>query len=151
MSATVESLASKIVVTANPETTAAHAAQLMRQYHIGSLVVVDVAAGDDRAVGIVTDRDLVLAVMAEGLDPALFTVGDIMSTQLVTVPATACLIDATRLLHQHRVRRLIVTDDAGRVVGLVALEDILESLTREFSELVFALRDARDREIKERR
>jgi CBS-domain-containing membrane protein len=90
-------------------------------------------------------------VMAEGLDPALFTVGDIMSTELVTAPAGAGLIDATRLLHRHRVRRLIVIDEAGRVVGLAALEDILEALTREFSELVFALRGARDREIKERR
>ncbi|MBK6863952.1 MAG: CBS domain-containing protein [Ideonella sp.] len=151
MSATLESLASPIIVTATPETTATRAAQLMREHHVGSLVVVDAAAADGKAVGIVTDRDLVLAVVAEELDPALFTVGDIMSTELVTAPASAGLIDATRLLHQHRVRRLIVTDDAGRVVGLAALEDILEALTREFGELVFALRGARDREIKERR
>jgi CBS domain-containing protein len=151
MSATLGALASAIVVTANPETTAARAAQLMREHHVGSLVVVDATANDGKAVGIVTDRDLVLAVMAEGLDPALFTVGDIMSTELVTAPAGAGLIDATRLLHRHRVRRLVVVDEAGRVVGLAALEDILEALTREFSELVFALRSARDREIKERR
>ena len=151
MSATLESLASPIVVTANPETTATRAAQLMRQHHVGSLVVVDATADDGKPVGIVTDRDLVLAVMAEALDPALFTVGDIMSTELVTAKAGAGLIDATRLLHKHRVRRLVVIDDAGRVVGLAALEDILEALTREFGELVFALRGARDREIKERR
>ena len=151
MSARLESLASKIVVTANPDTTAARAAQLMREHHVGSLVVVDAKTGDGKAIGIVTDRDLVLAVMAEELDPALFTVGDIMSTDLVTVPASADLIDATRLLHERRVRRLIVTDDAGRVVGLATLEDILESLTREFGELVFALRGARDREIRERK
>ena len=151
MSAKLESLASKIVVTANPDTTATRAAQLMREHHVGSLVVVDAKTGDGKAIGIVTDRDLVLAVMAEELDPALFTVGDIMSTDLVTVPASADLIDATRLLHERRVRRLIVTDDAGRVVGLATLEDILESLTREFGELVFALRGARDREIRERK
>lgn len=151
MSANLGSLASAIVVTANPETTAARAAQLMREHHVGSLVVVDAAANDGKALGIVTDRDLVLAVMAEGLDAALFTVGDIMSTELVTAPAEAGLIDATRLLHQHRVRRLVVVDAAGRVVGLAALEDILEALTREFSELVFALRGARDREIRQRR
>ena len=151
MSATLASLATPIVVTATPETAAMRAAQLMREHHVGSLVVVDAATGDGKASGIVTDRDLVLAVMAEGLDPALFTVGDIMSTQLVTAPVGTALIDATRLLHQHRVRRLIVTDEAGRVVGLAALEDVLEALTREFSELVFALRGARDREMKERR
>ncbi len=151
MTATLDTLASAIVVTANPETSALRAAQLMREHHVGSLVVVDAASDDGKAVGIVTDRDLVLAVMAGGLDPALFTVGDIMSTELVTAPAGAGLIDATSLLQRHRVRRLIVVDEAGRVVGLAALEDILEALTREFSELVLALRGARDREIKERR
>lgn len=151
MGASVGAVATPIVVAATPETSAAQAAQLMREHHVGSLVVVEAGAASGRPVGIVTDRDLVLAVMAEGLDPGLFTVGDIMSTELVTAPASAGLIDATRLLHHHRVRRLIVTDKAGRVVGLAALEDVLESLTREFSELVFALRGARDREIKERR
>ena len=99
MSATLESLASPIIVTATPETTATRAAQLMREHHVGSLVVVDAAAADGKAVGIVTDRDLVLAVVAEELDPALFTVGDIMSTELVTAPASAGLIDATRPRH----------------------------------------------------
>src|SRR5512147_2795375 len=101
MSAKSELPATPIVVTANPETTAARAAQLMREHHVGSLVVVDAAANDGKPVGIVTDRDLVLAVMAEELDPALFTVGDIMSTELVTAPASTGLIEATRLLHRH--------------------------------------------------
>ena len=151
MPATLQSLATPIVVTATPETTSARAAQLMRQHHVGSLVVVDSADGSGKPVGIVTDRDLVLAVMAEELDPSLFTVGDIMSVELVTAPAGTDLLDATQLLRHHRVRRLIVLDDAGRVVGLAALEDLLEALTREFSDLVLALRGARDREVKERR
>jgi CBS domain-containing protein len=152
MAATLESLASTIVVTAGPETTAALGAQLMRQHHVGALVVVDAAASDSgKPVGIVTDRDLVLAVMAEGLDPALFTVGDVMSTELVTASASAGLQEATELLNRHRVRRLIVTDDAGRVVGVASLEDLLEALVREFAELVQALRSARDREVRERR
>ncbi len=150
MPATLESLATPIVVTAHPETTSVRAAQLMREHHVGSLIVVDGALGDGKPIGIVTDRDLVLAVMAEELDPALFTVGDIMSIELVTAPVGAGLLDATHLMHHHRVRRLIVTDEGGRVVGIVALEDILEALTREFGELVLALRGARDREVKER-
>jgi CBS domain-containing protein len=152
MAATLETLASAIVVTAGPDTTAALAAQMMRQHHVGALVVVDAAASDSgRPVGIVTDRDLVLAVMAEGLDPNLFTVGDVMSTSLVTAGAGANLHEAAELLNRHRVRRLIVTDDAGRVVGVASLEDLLEALAREFGDLVQALRSARDREIRERR
>lgn len=151
MPATLASLATPIVVGATLETSCVAAARSMREHHVGSLVVVDAASPSGRPVGIVTDRDLVLALMAEGLDPALFTVGDIMSRQLVTASVDTDLLDATRLLREHRVRRLIVLDDAGRVVGLAALEDLLEALSREFSELVQALRGARDREVHERR
>jgi CBS domain-containing protein len=115
MPATLESLATPIVVTATPESTAVRAAQMMREYHVGSLVVVDGASDSGKPVGIVTDRDLVLAVMAEGLDPSLFTVGDIMSVELVTAPASADLLDATQLLRRHRVRRV-----SHRAVGPLA-------------------------------
>lgn len=151
MSKTLSDIATPIVVTASPETTSAQAARLMRQHHVGSLIVVDQQSASGKPLGILTDRDLVLAVMAEGLDPALFTVGDVMSTELVTASAGAGLLEATELLNRHRVRRLIVTDDAGRVVGVASLEDLLEALVREFGDLVQALRSARDREIKERR
>ncbi len=151
MPATLKSMATPIVVTANPDTTAARAAQLMREHHVGCLIVVDGASNSGKPVGIVTDRDLVLAVMAEGLDPSLFTVGDIMSVDLVTAPIDADLLDAARMLRRHRVRRLIVLDEEERVVGVGTLEDLLQTLTWEFSELVMAVRGARDREIKERR
>ena len=109
--ATLGTLATPIVVTATPETTAARAAQMMREHHIGSLVVIDAGSASGKPVVFVTDRDLVLAVMAEELDPALFTVGDVMSVDLVTAPASTDLLDATSLLRQHRLRRLIVLDD----------------------------------------
>jgi CBS domain-containing protein len=150
MTLTLESLATRIVVTATPDTTATRAAQLMRAHHVGSLVVLDSASDNGKPVGIVTDRDLVLAVMAEELDPDLFTVGDVMSVELVTAPGRASLMEATQAMRSHRVRRLIVLDDAGRVVGIAALEDLLEAMTREFGELVMALRGAREREIRER-
>jgi signal-transduction protein with cAMP-binding, CBS, and nucleotidyltransferase domain len=150
MPTSLESLATKIIVTATPDTTAARAAQLMRVHHVGSLIVVDPAADNGKPVGIVTDRDLVLAVMAEEMDASLFTVGDIMSTDLVTAAASADLIEATHTLCRHRVRRLIVLDDAGRVIGLAALEDLLEALARELGDLVQALRGARERERTER-
>lgn len=150
MHITLESLATKIVVTATPETTATRAAQMMRAHHVGSLVVLDGSSDSGKPVGIVTDRDLVLAVMAEELDPALFTVGDVMAVELVTAPAGASLMDATQQMRDHRVRRLIVLDEAGRVVGIAALEDLLEAMTHEFGELVMALRGAREREIRER-
>lgn len=151
MSKTLSEIATPIVVTASPETTSAQAARLMRQHHVGSLIVVDQTAASGKPLGILTDRDLVLAVMAEELDPALFTVGDVMSTDLVTADGGCDVRDAVRLLCEHRLRRLIVLDDAGRVVGVAALEDLLEALSAEFGELVLALRGARDRERAQRR
>jgi CBS domain-containing protein len=153
MSATLASLSSPNVVTVSSEASAHHAAQLMREHHVGSLVVVNAQApkGAAKPMGIITDRDLVLAVMAEGLDAALFTVGDVMSVDLVTAPASADLLDAVNLMRQNRVRRLVVLDEAGKLQGLAALEDLLEVLARELGGLVLALRGARDRERTHRR
>lgn len=150
MGATVGAVATPIVVAATPETSAAQAAHLMREHHVGSLVVVETGAASGRPIGIVTDRDLVLAVMAEGLDASIFTVGDVMSTDLATVAAGLPLFDAVDLLRRRRLRRLIVLDEAGRVVGLVAFEDLLEALVGELAALSEALRAARDRERRER-
>ncbi|HQY10539.1 MAG TPA: CBS domain-containing protein, partial [Burkholderiaceae bacterium] len=91
---TVQDLATPAVVVAEPDTLVLKAAQLMREHHVGALVVVDTTSGESRPVGIVTDRDLVLGVMAEGLDPAVFTVGDLMSTDLETIGPQAPLADA---------------------------------------------------------
>jgi CBS domain-containing protein len=153
MSATLASLCSPQVITIAPDSTCAHAAAMMREHHVGSLVVQGSPGAKEagKPVGIVTDRDLVLAVMAEGLDPALFTVGDVMSSSLVTSPANADLLDAVKLMRQNRVRRLVVLDDAGKLQGLAALEDLLEVLARELGGLVLALRGARDRERMQRR
>lgn len=150
MPATVASVASPIVVTAVPETTAVEAARLMRQHHVGSLVVVDSSAASGKPQGIVTDRDLVLAVMAEGLDAALFTVGDIMSTDLATVSADATVMVGIERLRERRLRRLVVLDGVGRVVGVAAFEDLLEAVVGQLGTLAQALRAARDRERRER-
>jgi len=114
-------------------------------------VIVASGAASSRPLGIVTDRDLVLAVMAEGLDAALFTVGDIMSTQPVCADEQSSLLDAVALMREHSLRRLPVLDAAGRVVGVLTLEDVLDALAREFVDLTLALRAARDRERSQRR
>lgn len=150
MPADLKGISTPVVVVAEPETTALRAAQLMRQHHVGALVVVSAGSLDGKPVGIVTDRDLVLGVMAEGLEASLFTVGDVMSVSPVTALDATSVLDAVALLAQHRLRRLIVVDDAGRLIGVATLEDVLEELARELATLVVALRGARDREIKER-
>jgi CBS domain-containing protein len=121
----------------------------MRQHHIGALVVVD-ATEKTRAVGIVTDRDLVLELMAEGLDPAVFTAGDIMSVDLVTATPEMDAMDAVQLMKTHRLRRLVIVDERERLVGIATMEDVLELLARELASLAAGLAGARDRETLER-
>ena len=123
MAAKLKDFATLAVAVVEPETTALVAAQLMRKHHLGALVVVD-AKTKTHPIGILTDRDLVLELMAEGLDPAIFTAGDIMSVNLV-----------------------LAAD--GQLVGIVTLEDVLELLSRELAELAAGLAAAKDREITE--
>ncbi len=149
MSTRLKDFATVAVAVAEPETTAFAAAQLMRKHHVGALIVVD-ALHKSRPVGIVTDRDMVLALMAEGLDPAVFTVGDIMSVGLVVANPEMDAMDAVQLMRANRLRRLVITDDAGHLMGIVTMEDILELLTRELAALATGLIGARDREFEQR-
>lgn len=146
----LKDFATMVVAVVEPETTALAAAQLMRRHHIGALVVVD-AKEKSRPVGILTDRDLVIALMAEGLDPELFTAGDIMSVELALANPEMDAMDAVQLMRQNRVRRLVIVDDAGRLVGIVTMEDLLELLTRELAALAAGVIGARDREFEQRR
>lgn len=146
----LKDFATSVVAVVEPETTALVAAQLMRRHHIGALVVVD-AEQKVTPVGIVTDRDLVLALMAEGLDPAMFTVGDIMSVGLVLAHPDMGAMEALKLMRVQRVRRLVVVDDVQRLVGIVSLEDLLELVARELAELAAAALGARDREFEQRK
>lgn len=149
MTHSLKDFATSLVAVVEPETPAVVVASLMRQHHIGALVVVD-ATDKTRPVGIVTDRDLVLELMAEGLDPAVFTAGDIMSVDLVTATPEMDAMDAVQLMKTHRLRRLVIVDERERLVGIATMEDVLELLARELASLAAGLAGARDRETLER-
>lgn len=113
------------VMTPNPmvlEATASvmDAAELMRESDIGDVIVVE----DDRLAGIVTDRDIVVRVLAQGSDPTTVTVGDICSREPTTILPTASIGDAVRLIREKSIRRLPVVEDGGEVVGIVSIGDI---------------------------
>ena len=150
MGTRLKDFATKVVAVAEPETTALVVAQLLRRHHIGALVIVE-PGEKTRPVGIVTDRDLVLELMAEGLDPALFTAGDIMSVDLVLAHPELDALEAVALMGAHQLRRLAIVDDQGRLVGIVTLEDVLEALTGQLANLATGIAAARDWEVVERR
>jgi CBS domain-containing protein len=113
------------VMTSNPRsiepsTAVTEAARLMKTEDVGSLPIVD----GDQLVGVVTDRDVVIRVVAEKKDPQSTTVGEIASRDLVTVDPQQDLDEALRLMAQHQVRRLPVAEEDGKLVGILAQADV---------------------------
>ncbi len=139
-------------VFATRDMTVAAAARLMRQHHVGTLVVVEEIKGDRRMpVGIVTDRDAVIEVMATGLDPNTITVGDIMDQELVTARESEGVLETMQIMRHKGVRRLPIVDKEGLLVGIVSVDDLLEVLAEEISELTKIVAREQARESSSRR
>jgi CBS domain-containing protein len=120
----VRDLMSQDVATVSPDANVVDAAKLIKQEDVGPLPVVE----NDRLVGIVTDRDLVVRVLADGRDPAATPVRDTASSELVTISADQDLDEALRLLAEHQVRRLPVVE-GDRLVGIVAQADVAREVS----------------------
>jgi CBS domain-containing protein len=102
------------------------AARMMRQQHTGDLIVIDDRDEERIPVGILTDRDIVIEVLGQGLDPAKATVADAMTTQLVVASGFEEVSLAIERMRAHGVRRVPVVDDDGCVMGIVTLDDMLK-------------------------
>lgn len=149
MATQLKDFATAVIAVVEPETSILVVAQLMRKHHVGALVVVD-AEEKNRALGIISDRDVVLGLIAEELDPKIFTAGDMMSNNLITASPEMEAMDAIRLMNEHKVRRLVVADKENRLVGIVAMEDLLQLLASSLTDLASGLVGAREREMQQR-
>lgn len=139
------------VITLERNSTIAQAAKLMRQHHVGAVIVVEMKEGRRSPVGVVTDRDIVVELVATELDPDVITVGDIMVHTLVSISEKSGLLEAIRLMADKGVRRLPVTDEKGALVGIVALDDMLLLLTKELGALSKLVEREQKNEAKKRR
>ena len=130
------------VVRLQVDTTLVDAGQVMRDKDIGDVVVVE----DERLVGVVTDRDIVVRAIAEGLTPDTTTLGAIVSRDLVTVRPDDTILDVARLMRDRAVRRVLVRDEQG-LAGIVSIGDLAVDLDpesvlgRRFAEGYVELRD----------
>ena len=122
-------------------TSVVEAAQLMREGHIGSLPITT----DEQLVGMITDRDIAMRVVAEAADHTNTSVGDVSSRDLVTVEPDEDLDEALQLMARHQVRRLPVVEN-GRLVGIVAQADIALSENEKTAKLVEAISAPSERE-----
>lgn len=138
------------VIFATREMGLPEAAQLMRTYHVGDLVVVDVVNGKRMPVGMVTDRDMVIEVISKALDFNDVSVGDIMSPQLFSVHEKEGVFETIRLMRSKGVRRLPVLNQDGGLVGIVTADDVLDLLAEEMAELAKVAPREQEREAKTR-
>ncbi len=138
------------VVFAHRDTALVEAARLMREHHVGSLVVIVDRASERVPVGLLTDRDIAVAVVAEGLDPRTLKAGDVMSTDLATVREQDGITDVLRLMREKGVRRVPVVSRSGALAGIVTIDDVLELIAEEMYTFVRALRSEHQRETRVR-
>jgi len=129
----ISDLCSKNLISVVRGSTLQYAAQLMKQYHVGGIVIVDSDDGN-KPVGIVTDRDIVLEAVSENL-PLDTPVEEIMTKNVSTVKLKDGIASVVEKMELEGVRRMIVVDEKGNACGLVSSDDILQLLAKELSGL----------------
>jgi CBS domain-containing protein len=142
----VGEICNRDVVAAEKALSVVEAAQLLRRHHVGDLVVVEDRGGRKHPVGIVTDRDIVVGVVAAGVNPDTLKVGDIMGPEVATVRESEGLFEALRYMRDKGVRRMPVVDSAGVLAGILTLDDLLSLLAEEMTELAKLVSHERQRE-----
>ncbi|MGD0676325.1 MAG: CBS domain-containing protein [Polyangiaceae bacterium] len=128
------------LATISPQETVEQAARIMRDRGVGSLVVRD--AG--HLAGIITDRDLVVRVLAEGVDPTSARVGNFVTYGAITASVHEDLETAAERMRLHGIRRLPIVDDQGDAVGIVTADDLLVLLGRELSNVCDSIENRSD-------
>lgn len=126
-------ICSRDVVVTRRDTSVREAAKLMREYHVGALVVVDETGEGRRPVGVLTDRDIVVGIVAKALDPDGLRVDEVMAPQVVTASERAGVAETVELMRAKGVRRVPVVDARGMLVGIVAADDFVDLLAEEMS------------------
>lgn len=121
------------------------AARQMAAQHVGTLIVTDFGR-QDRIVGIVTDRDIVLNAVATGRSSGETMVGELMTQGVVTVDEAADVSTAMQVMMTQGVRRLAVLRDGSEIVGVLSLDDVIDALGRDWSMLSAILRSGQNRE-----
>lgn len=139
------------VVFAYRNTSIPETAQLMRNHHVGDLVVVDEKNGGRIPVGIVTDRDIIIELVAKGADVNTVTAGDIMSPELVTARESEGVFETIQLMRLKGVRRIPIVDAGGGLAGIVSVDDLFDLLAQEMNELARLISREQIRETKTRR
>lgn len=152
---TIGSICQRLVVTVDSDCSVQEAAQLMREHHVGALVVTaeeeGLTANATRVSGVITDRDLAVEALARGLDPQTITVGSLISGKAVAIPAQASVAEAISLMRSEAVRRLLVTGPQRQLSGILSMDDVVSAVAEELNDLAESMRRGLARESLMRR
>lgn len=146
----VGEICNREVIVIQRDATIVEAAKLMRQFHVGAVIVVEKRDGRQIPVGVVTDRDLVVEVVATELDAAVITVGDIMVAEVFTIKENTASHEAIEFMRRKTIRRLPVVDEAGELTGILTLDDALQLLSEELLDLAKLVRYEQKKETRHR-
>lgn len=123
------------VVRVLPDEPVVEVARRMREARVGCVVIVR----DGKPLGVLTDRDLALRVLAEGRDPRALVARDVMTYDPVTLTRALGIESASRLMREHGVRRIPIVDDDGALVGIVTADDLMSLFARELADTAESL------------
>lgn len=126
----IKDIMTRNVFTIGPPATVRTASKMMREKDVGSLVVLE----DKKAVGIVTERDILKKVTAKKISPSTISVREVMSTPLICISNDMGIEEATELMIGKNIRRLPVSDNKGQCIGIVTERDIMRGLLKIFAE-----------------
>ena len=143
---TIGKICNREVVFIHAQASIPEAARLMREYHVGDLVVIKEKTGKRVPVGIVTDRDIVLEVIAEGVGMDDVNAGDIMSDNLVTARESDGLLETIKVMRAKGVRRLPVVNDDNELVGILSVDDLIDLFSEQIVDLARLISREQDRE-----
>lgn len=146
---TIGAICNREVAVIDRNNSVVDAAYLMREHHVGSLVVVETRAGRNVPVGMLTDRDIVIEVIAEDVPFNAVKVADVMSFELLTAREQDGIWDTLQRMRIKGVRRVPVVNEQGGLAGIVSVDDMLDLLADELSGLTKII--AREQALESRR
>lgn len=139
------------VVCCEADTSIPDVAALMRKHHVGDIIVTETQEGKRVPIGIVTDRDIVIETVAQQVDVSAFTAGDLMSAPIATVRENEGIVEALRVMRNHKVRRLPVVTDTGALTGIVTADDLIHLFAIELSMMTDAIMEQASTEARLRK
>ncbi len=146
----VKTICNRQVIIAESNASIQEIAKLMREYHVGNVVIVEEQQGLRFPIGILTDRDIIIELVAKGADLTSVTAGDVMSTEIFNANEEDDVIDTIKQMRSKGIRRMPVVDKQGALVGIVALDDLLDLLAEQLKDLADLIGKEQNREQRTR-